>query len=226
LNSQQTNNKKSTAKFEKIKDIAAGSNHCLAFDIASQVYSWGNGQGGRLGHGDETGQNMPKLIEAFKDMRILMIECGETSSAALSGKNEIYMWGSGNYGRLGNGSTADVLLPTKVEDLSDQKVDDISIGSTHAMCILRNGKGKVWGQGKHGKLGLEGIADRNFSLPKDLVLLEKERLFQVAAGPFHSMALTEEGDLFTWGNAKDGKLGYESMLANVILPTKIKDISF
>ena len=36
----------------KIIAIACGSAHCMALSAAKKVYSWGNGQGGRLGHGD------------------------------------------------------------------------------------------------------------------------------------------------------------------------------
>ena len=47
--------------FDGIKDVACGANHCLALNIeGTTVYSWGSGQGGRLGHGDETGEQMPR----------------------------------------------------------------------------------------------------------------------------------------------------------------------
>jgi alpha-tubulin suppressor-like RCC1 family protein len=43
--------------FDGIKDIACGANHCVALNSeGTTVYSWGGGQGGRLGHGDETGE--------------------------------------------------------------------------------------------------------------------------------------------------------------------------
>ena len=35
------------------------------------------------------------------------------------------------------------------------------------------------------------------------------------------MALTENGDIYTFGNAKDGKLGYEENNQNVYIPKKI-----
>lgn len=52
---------KNRRSFEGIHDIACGANHCLAIDsLGTTIYSWGNGQGGRLGHGDETGEYMPR----------------------------------------------------------------------------------------------------------------------------------------------------------------------
>lgn len=43
-----------------MKDISCGSSHSLAIDEAGKMYSWGNGQGGRLGHGQEVGENEPR----------------------------------------------------------------------------------------------------------------------------------------------------------------------
>jgi RCC1 and BTB domain-containing protein len=41
-------------------DISCGSSHSLAIDKAGKIYSWGNGQGGRLGHNKEVGENAPR----------------------------------------------------------------------------------------------------------------------------------------------------------------------
>jgi alpha-tubulin suppressor-like RCC1 family protein len=59
---------KENRPFENIADIACGANHCLALsNLGISVYSWGNGQGGRLGHGNETGEYLPKEIKYFKE---------------------------------------------------------------------------------------------------------------------------------------------------------------
>jgi alpha-tubulin suppressor-like RCC1 family protein len=50
-----------------------------------------------------------------------------------------------------------------------------------------------WGSSKEGKIGLESALDRNFLIPRDLIAIEKEKIFQISAGPFHSIALTESG---------------------------------
>jgi alpha-tubulin suppressor-like RCC1 family protein len=72
------------------------------------------------------------------------------------------VWGVGLHGRLGTGKTSNVLKPSIVEDLKDMKVDDITLGSNHTLCLLRNGKGMCWGASLNGKLGLETTLDRNF----------------------------------------------------------------
>lgn len=80
-------------------------------------------------------------------------------------------------GRLGTGKTSNVLLPTFIEDMKNVKAEEISLGSNHTLCVLRNGKVLCWGSSKDGKMGLETSNDRNFLTPKDLITLEKERIF-------------------------------------------------
>jgi len=52
----------------KIKAISCGSSHCLALSSNRKVFSWGNGQGGRLGHGDQIDKNTPTQIRFGKDL--------------------------------------------------------------------------------------------------------------------------------------------------------------
>lgn len=206
-----------------IKNISCGANHCLALEGAQGlVFSWGNGLGGRLGHGDETGENFPKEVAFFREnnVRVLSIQGGEANSAAITNKNELLIWGVGLCGRLGTGKTQNALLPTLIEDLKNVKVEELSLGSNHTLCVLRNGKVLCWGSSKDGKMGLDTANDRNFLTPKDLIALERERVYQVSAGPFHSMALTENGEIYTFGHHKDGKLGFEESKL-VPLPRKI-----
>lgn len=150
-----------------------------------------------------------------------VIEAGEGNSAVVTSKNELLIWGIGLHGRLGTGRTNNVYTPSYLDDLDSIKVEDISLGSNHTLCILRNGKVMCWGSSKEGKIGLESALDRNFLIPRELIALEKEKIFQISAGPFHSIALTESGFVYSFGNAKDGKLGFEDAKQNIFIPKKI-----
>lgn len=51
-------------KTKRIRDIACGSSHSAAITSSGELYSWGLGEYGRLGHGDNTTQLRPKLVSS------------------------------------------------------------------------------------------------------------------------------------------------------------------
>ena len=85
--------------------------------METQVYSWGNGDGGRLGHGDNAPREQPTLVTALQGNKVVKISCGSTYSAAITAQGELYTWGKGNYGRLGHGSSEDQSKPLVVTAL-------------------------------------------------------------------------------------------------------------
>ncbi|GIY42322.1 e3 ubiquitin-protein ligase HERC2 [Caerostris extrusa] len=77
--------------------------HALALTVDGKVFSWGEGDDGKLGLGNRMSYDRPRLILALKSKRIRDIACGSAHSAAISSSGELYTWGLGDYGRLGHG---------------------------------------------------------------------------------------------------------------------------
>ena len=77
LNATDPEQRKSQTQNDKIVAISSGQTHCLALTDAGHVYSWGNGQGGRLGHGDSIGQNVPEKIQFLTNYKVIDICCGD-----------------------------------------------------------------------------------------------------------------------------------------------------
>lgn len=50
-------------KTKRIRDIACGSSHSAAITSSGELYTWGLGEYGRLGHGDNTTQLKPKMVK-------------------------------------------------------------------------------------------------------------------------------------------------------------------
>lgn len=45
-----------------IRDIACGSSHSAAVSVNGELFTWGQGDNGRLGHGDNNNQTKPKQV--------------------------------------------------------------------------------------------------------------------------------------------------------------------
>ncbi|XP_074029211.1 E3 ubiquitin-protein ligase HERC2 [Leptinotarsa decemlineata] len=182
--------------------------HFMVLTNNFEVYSWGNGDGGRLGHGDTSFKEEPTLIEGLIEKDIVDIECGASYSAAISANGSLYTWGKGYYGRLGHGTCEDCLTPTLVAGLSGQHIVKVACGSgdAHTLCVTNQGRVYSWGDGDYGKLGRGG--SEGSKIPR---LIEKLQNFQIAdvyCGSHFSVALSREGKLFTWGKGEGWRLGH------------------
>ncbi|XP_017782464.1 PREDICTED: E3 ubiquitin-protein ligase HERC2 isoform X2 [Nicrophorus vespilloides] len=184
--------------------------HFLALTSKQEVYSWGSGDGGRLGHGDTLSKDEPTLIEVLKDKDIVDIKCGGSYSAAISENGVLYTWGRGNYGRLGHGTSDDCFIPTMVYALSGQHVVTVSCGSgdAHTLCVTSQGRVYSWGDGDYGKLG-RGGSDGS-KIPRLIERLQNVDIIDVFCGCQFSMALSRDGKVYSWGKGEGWRLGHET----------------
>lgn len=108
---------------------------CLTTE--NKVYSWGSGENGILGHGNTYGLNKPQMIKEFQNEEIIYIAAGSFNSAAINVNGNLFTWGRGKYGILGQGSEEDILIPKKVKEgnLDKEKVFFISLGFYHTVCL-------------------------------------------------------------------------------------------
>ncbi|XP_055695916.1 probable E3 ubiquitin-protein ligase HERC2 [Lutzomyia longipalpis] len=180
--------------------------HYLALNAEQQVYSWGSGEGGRLGHGDSQPRENPTRIAYFVDKSIVNIFCGTAYSAAIGINGELYTWGRGTYRRLGHDTSDDKLIPTIVNFLVGQRVKDMALGTgdAHTLCVTESGIVYAWGDGDYGKLG----TGFNGNCQAPTVVEGLTKVSRVFSGAQFSVALTEDGFVYTWGNGNGGRLGH------------------
>ncbi|EQC36549.1 hypothetical protein SDRG_05998 [Saprolegnia diclina VS20] len=76
-----------------ITDFAAGENHALAVTEFGDVYSWGRGNDGELGHGDREALTTPQRIKGLEDQIVTNVACGNVHSIAATISGQVYMWG-------------------------------------------------------------------------------------------------------------------------------------
>ena len=168
---------------------------------------------------EDLGENAPRVISELANKVVKYIEAGDASSACITYEPAVYVWGSGQNGRLGNGQQQNNPVPMLSSELEDKVVEKIVMGTNSTFAILGSGRVFAFGSSKSGKLGFELANDKNYVLPKEIISLgpgaEDVSVAQVAAGPFHSLVLTTEGVLYAMGNSKDGKLGIESAAAAI-----------
>jgi alpha-tubulin suppressor-like RCC1 family protein len=188
--------------------LSLGTSHSCALCTYGNVYSWGYGGDGRLGHGDEEDVLVPKMIESLQNEHLVDIDCGELHSGATTETGKVFLWGFGKNGRLGLGNnTENRLTPTCVEEgFLGFDIASISCGGLHTACLSSRGEIFTFGLGKDGRLG-HGNED-NSHRPQMVQFFGRIKIAQVICGGHHTSALDVEGRIWTWGFDDDGRLGH------------------
>lgn len=184
----------------------------------STIYSWGKCGHGRLGHEDPVDLTSPSEIYMLSQRKPIFIACGDSHSAAISEKLQLFTWGNPGYGRLGHDTDDKVITPTLVEKLRSQKVVWVSCGFNHTLAVSMSKQGKkMWafGQNKYGKLGIhyqksmDATKNATYDVPVGISCYREEGskivpadppvdISEVCAGYNHSLALTRKGKPHSW----------------------------
>ncbi|RLN88904.1 hypothetical protein BBJ28_00002217 [Nothophytophthora sp. Chile5] len=154
-----------------ITAICAGATHNLALSAAGDVFSWGKGVDGQLGHGREESEWTPRQLAFFKNLSATAVCCGASHSIAMSRSGIVYSWGRGAEGQLGvdtdagtssydTGRSVWVPQPVGILKSSTQRVVVRSIAAKQHISLALDDRERlfVWGDNALGQLGLPFMA--------------------------------------------------------------------
>lgn len=198
-----------------IVTIATGSSHVLALDADGKVYAWGYGGDGALGTGGTDNATTPVAISTvagslLAGKKITAIAAGSDHSLAVDDTGKVYAWGRNHEGELGNNNPGTHSpLPVLVGGvLTGKKVLAVTAGYKFSVALTDDGKVYSWGLNSYHQLG-NGAPPTNSAVPVAVSGLGTNVITAIRSGPgnFHTLALSETGQLFAWGDNRDGKLG-------------------
>jgi alpha-tubulin suppressor-like RCC1 family protein len=185
------------------------------------LFASGDDTYSQLGDGFFTNQNTPRQSSIFSRTRFQFMSAGDGYSFAVSsGANSAtYAWGINNYGILADGTTTPRYYPTKV--FAGITLKRMVTCSQHALAIDSNNQLYAWGRNQVGQIGSGDNVDSY--VPKLVKNLESEYIIDMACGDAFSIAVTEEGIVYTWGAGSSGQLG-NGQTANSNVPVKVQGV--
>lgn len=192
---------------DDVKDVSITSNVCAYVTLDGKLYMMGTP---RVPFGDEKNtisSNEPvKILDDIKDVELSSnLESGNIF-AAITNDNELYMWGSNDDGIIDPDSSGVIATPTKVMD----NVQMVSLGDDYVLVLNINNELFAWGKSGRGQLGVSNSEDDDDSdaiIDIDNRVKVLENVVFTDSGSSESLAITENGDLYTWGYNAYGCLG-------------------
>lgn len=203
--------------YDPPSQVAAGNGTCFIVTKRGYVISFGFGNYGILGHGNDFSNQIPQRIKSISQDIISKVSVGRHHAVAITKDGVLYSWGRNDKGQCGLGFESPmVLTPTRIVIQSlayaNYQILDVCCGEHHTIALIKlTGRGGVknnvvygWGDSSRGQLGSLEIEQP--SKPQELrsltrYLKKKEVGIKIiCAGGYHNFIVTQQGgQVVAWG---------------------------
>ena len=134
------------------KQVSSGVSHTAAIKTDGTLWTWGDGLNGRLGNAAITVVSTPVTTFAggtnWKQVSSKLVH-----TAAIKTDGTLWIWGSGNYGRLGNAVTTGTISTPVTTFAGGTNWKQVGSGEYHMSAIKTDGTLWTWGAGNDGRVG-------------------------------------------------------------------------
>ena len=185
--------------------VACGAYHGLVLCTDGNVMAWGENTNGNVGTGTfESPVLSPVVVQTAAVGEVVQLAAGLSTSYAVNDAGEVWAWGVGNYGQLGNGGTTAEPLPVQVAPLSGTVVQ-VSAGNHFAIALKNDGTLWSWGYNQFGMLGDNTLTQR--LAPVAVSNTYGGGIAAISSGAQHTLALKNDSSVWAWGRSEYGQVG-------------------
>lgn len=203
----------------KFLSLVTGGYHALAVASDGNTYAWGLNDVGQVGIGTTTDVDMPTRVETPAGVTFTSVAAGYFHSVAVGSDGNVYAWGWNADGQVGNGSTENVAVPTRVETPAGVTFTSVSAGYFHSVEVGSDGNTYAWGSNAAGQIGNGSSSHAPFPTPVEAP--DGVTFAAVYSGAHHSLAVGSDGNTYGWGGNHNGQLGNGGS-ANARVPTLVE----
>lgn len=182
-------------------EVAAGEHHVCAVMDDGSVRCLGANGSGQVGNGSIGGSQLAASTVAGLSGAV-GIAAGGAHSCAITGSGEVWCWGAGASGQLGQGGTSSAAAPVKVVDVTGAVA--LALGDAHSCALLGNGSVSCWGAGESGELG-HRPGQSSGGGPAKVPGVPPAKT--ISAAKRHTCVVSQGGEVWCWGFNSDGQLG-------------------
>lgn len=159
-------------------------------------------------------------VDSLEIFQIVDAALSNTFITLLSNEGKLISWGANDMGQLGNG-TRDSTTKPRVNSAITESIIQLSCGSHHVCALTKAGTVMTWGANKRGQIGDGQLTST--TMPYVVTSLKHRPVVSISCGENHTIVLTAEGNLYSWGDNSQGQLGL-SDTTNRLRPEAIKTL--
>lgn len=153
---------------------------------------------------------VPRTPEALSSTKVAQVACGSQHVVALSEAGQVYAWGKNSRGQLGVGQwELCTNQPQHLRSMSLIPLVQIAAGGEQSFALSLSGGVFGWGRNDCGQLGLGHRTDQHVPTTIDCLIMKKT--VHISCGRDHTVILTKDGVVFTFGSGQYGQLGHNSL---------------
>ena len=199
---------------KNINDISTGEDHSLIIVDEGKIYGFGLNNIGQLCYNPNKHKiiKKPSLIKSFKKFNITNVQCTDNISFIVNNIGEAFICPWEDQQNQIHYTPFKLYFPYK------PKISSISCGDNFS--IFLSERGNVYSMGSNNKYGQLGLGDTNIQLSPKIISFfktNKIKICQISCGYCHVMALSDKGNVYSWGYGGEGQLGHgEEILENYI----------
>lgn len=151
-------------------------------------------------------ENSETKNSSLQEDEIITMASFENTVAVIKNDHTLWMWGTNDYGQIGNGTKDKVTSPVKVLD----DVIFVSVGWNNSAAIKSDHSLWVWGFNKDGELGSLEVgndqSDKGFNIQTTPIKV-MENVLSVSVGECNMAVITTDHSLWLWGKNDYGQIG-------------------
>lgn len=208
-------------------DLQGSTSFTCASTSSGRAFCWGYNGYQQLGDGTYDDSYLPVEVSGLTGKNIVEVGTGEYHACALDSAGDVFCWGAGGGGALGDGQLTDSGVPVQADFSAmpaGRTIVDLAVGYEYACALDNVGSMYCWGTNDYGELGTGDTDRRAVPTPitTDGSALSGKVIASMDADFNETCAIDTVGAAYCWGVNYYGSIGNgSSVYDSIVLPQAV-----